>query len=338
MISYFYSGEPERHGLVELERPESQQRLGFTPDLFYSSEDFNFRHPEFCRAVEEVGGLEFKPLGERPRIGVLPELIPTLPSPSAARLLQSVGPDELFAARFQTIRSGGRRTIPSSGPVINFHERSSGAYLVHGEWKDKTQLSLLTTAKSGRLIVDPQAILVPPIFSVYTDGTQLRELQLLNLKRSLYFAELMSAAGYTVIPGIGVANDTDVGRLVEWMHASTPKVTHLAMNCQMGPKALRAVVRDAAKICKESSLPVHFVLFGPSSRTSFAQVYEHLPPERVTFVTQAAWHRARTTLSRGERQNPILLLRQYLDKLHEMELDRQWAAERAVLRNGPYLS
>jgi hypothetical protein len=56
--------------------------------------------------------------------------------------------------------------------------------------------------------------------------------QVLNLKRSLYSAQLLEKSGLAAIPHIYAISNQQIKRWINWLHVN-PSVSHFTMNCQL---------------------------------------------------------------------------------------------------------
>jgi hypothetical protein len=178
---------------------------------------------------------------------------------------------------------------------IKEHVPGARSFLVHGEGKDKDQDILWSSSLNERLFRAAReicnAVFVPPIYWLYTDGSQCQFEQRYNLARTFRFARKLNEFGLPTVLGIASCGSYDDARLLDWLRRHEDHGLVLALNTQM-TGGLAHSLRLVAVIEREFSCAFRYVLFGPSTYQRFKETFSIIPPERTTFVTSSVKHNA----------------------------------------------
>lgn len=132
----------------------------------------------------------------------------------------------------------------------------------------------------------PNNILVSPGYSVYSDRSMCRHLQLLNLKRSADFFKRASEHGLPCIPCFGWNLRQDLVRIAEWVNAH-PDLRYIAINCQtLKRKAQYPKLCEEIAFIEQFSRPLHWIVFGGVRAVTYLQ--QGGLTGRITLVTAEA--------------------------------------------------
>ena len=258
----------------------------YTPDV----------RPELIQVLTAVEGLDFPDFPHKVPIGPFPEAVRTIPGDS--HLPFRIGPlGPVLATRYTQI--GGLRPkskVIDAAKVAMWRQKRGipgpTRLVLIQETKDEELESLFpATLWPGffpALAMLGNTVLVSPGYSVYDDGTMCEWLQLLNLKRSIFFAYQANLHGLPCIPCIGWNKNRpmDLERLAEWLRRQGDKVTHLAVNAQTGGNELwAALVNGMAFLESATGRTYHWLVVGGTD--PLRHVYGRLPKERVTHLSAA---------------------------------------------------
>jgi hypothetical protein len=250
--------------------------------------------PQLLQVYTAVEGLEFPDLPYKIPIPPLPEAVATIPGDSPLPFrLGPLGP--AVATRYTQI--GGLRSNPIRAEKVAGwrNRRNVGAHkrLILLQESGDTALESLFPATLRPEFFPAIAklrdvVLVSPGYSVYDDGTMCEWLQLLNLKRSIFFVYLANLAGLPCIPCIGWHKDRlrDLQRLAAWLTRQGDKVTHLAANAQTGGDTLWAALAEGMTYLEEATgRTYHWMMCGGTDPLHV--IYRRFPVGRMTHVSAA---------------------------------------------------
>ncbi len=250
------------------------------------------QRPELTSIFMAVEGLEFPDFRNKISIGDLPKVVRTIPGDSP--LPFDVGLlDPMVATRYTQI--GGLRTKKIdfgkvSGWPMKRRVPDHIRVLLLQESKDKLleSLSIATLRQEffPALAKLGNVVLVSPGYSVYDIGVMCEWLQLLNMKRSIFFAYLANLYSLPCIPCIAWNRHRprDLERLADWLARQGDKVTHLAVNAQTGgPLLWDALSHGMAYLEEATGRTYHWLVIGGTSSVSV--VYSWFPENRVTLVS-----------------------------------------------------
>lgn len=291
--------------------------------------------PELIQVLTAVEGLEFPDLPNKVPIGAFPEAVRTIPGDSP--LPFRIGPlGPVIATRYTQI-GGLRSKVIDAAKVLAWRKKRGvpdhKRVVLIQETKDKALESLFpatlrpeffpTLAKFGNVV------LVSPGYSVYDDGTMCEWLQLLNLKRSIFFAYLANLYGLPCIPCIGWNRNRlrDLERLAEWLNRQGDKVTHLAVNAQTGGAELwGALAEGMAFLEATTGRSYHWLIVGGTDPLHV--IYRHVPKDRITHVSAAVPTYTLKHRLLGQRQTNDLPPRELLLQNIERE---DWRRDMAAM-------
>lgn len=281
--------------------------------------------PELIQVFTSVDGLEFPDFPNKIDIGAFPESVRTIPGDSPLPFgLRALG--STIATRYTQI-GGLRSKVIDFAKVAGWRRRRNipdhKKVLLIQEAKDKTLESLFpatlrpeffpAVAKLGNVV------LVSPGYSVYDNGVMCEWLQLLNLKRSIFFAYLANLHGIPCIPCIGWNRHRrrDLERLAEWLVRQGDKVTHLAVNAQTGGAELwGALAEGMAFLEAATGRSYHWLIVGGTDPLHV--IYAHIPKSRITHVSAAVPTYTLKHRLLGQKQTndlpPNELLRQNIER------------------------
>jgi hypothetical protein len=164
-----------------------------------------------------------------------------------------------------------KRDIPASKRVLLIQET-----------KDKDLESLFPATLRSEFFPTlarlRKIILVSPGHSVYDDGTMCEWLQLLNLKRSIFFTYMANLHGIPCVTCIGWNRHRrrDLERLAEWLLRQGDKVTHLAVNAQTGgPELWGALIEGMCYLEATTGRSYHWLIVGGTD--TLPVVYARFP-------------------------------------------------------------
>ncbi|MHB8637593.1 MAG: hypothetical protein ACYC96_14080 [Fimbriimonadaceae bacterium] len=250
--------------------------------------------PSIVGVLTTIDGLDFPDLPNDVQIPYLPEAIRTIPGDSP--LPFGIGPlGRALATRYTQI-GGLRQAVPNIGKLASWRKTRGipdrKRLLLIQESGDEMLESLFPVTMRPEFFPAIAAlgdvVLVSPGYSVYDDGSMCEWLQLINLKRSIFFTYLANVAGLPCIPCIGWHQDRrrDLDRLAEWLNRQGGKVTHLAVNAQTGGSALWAALSFGMKYLEAvTGRSFHWLVCGGTAPLS--TIYRHLPSSRITHISAA---------------------------------------------------
>lgn len=250
--------------------------------------------PELIQVLTAVEGLGFPDLPHKVPIGPFPEAVRTIPGDSP--LSFRIGPlGPVIGTRYTQIGGLRLKMIDIAKVAAWRSKRGIPDYkrvVLMQETKDKVLESLFPATLRPEffpaLAQIGNVVLVSPGYSVYDNGTMCEWLQLLNVKRSIFFAYQANLYGLPCIPCIGWNKNRprDLERLAEWLQRQGDKVTHLAVNAQTGGNELwAALVNGMAFLENATGRTYHWLVVGGTD--PLRNVYMRLPRERITHVSAA---------------------------------------------------
>ncbi len=252
------------------------------------------QHPQLIEVYSAVEGLEFPDLPNHVPILPLPGAIRTIPGDSP--LPFRVGPlGPVLATRYTQI-GGLREKVIDFQKLKGWRKRRNvpdhkGLLLIQ-ESSDKVLESLFPATLNPdffrAISTLGNVVLMSPGYSVYDNGKFCEWLQLLNMKRSLFFAYMANLAGLPCIPCIGWHRHRprDLERLAEWLNRQGDKVTHLAVNAQTGSTELWGdLAAGMAYLEQATGRKYQWLVCGGTD--ALGVLYRRFPSSRITHVSAA---------------------------------------------------
>lgn len=250
-------------------------------------------NPGIQRILVAVNGLQFEDLPNKVPIPLLPNAISTIPGDDGKLPFGTRQFGPALATRYTQIRGllSGKPELAEDWRKLRYVP-DHRLVLVHQETGDDKLESLfpatLRPAFFPAIKKVGNVVLVSPGYSVYDDGSMCEMHQDINLKRSLAFAVEANRAGISCIPSIGWDKNRprQLERIAEWLERQGDKVTHLAVNAQMGSEALWADLASGMLYLEKFTGRRYFwLVFGGAD--ALRVVYRRIHPTRVVHVSAA---------------------------------------------------